>query len=101
MLMHITKAGFAVIAVAAAFGIANKPADAQNKVAVDWGTPGNAVPCDAWEKNEVAEIWSAVKPVTINGQKKFQLTLGKDGMAVGDTNVWQIVDKACGGKKQG
>jgi hypothetical protein len=73
---------------------------AQDKPAVEWGTPGNAIPCDAWEKNEIAEIWTATKPITINGRTMVDLTLSRNAMAVGDTNVWQIVDKACGHPKK-
>ena len=77
------------------------PVRSDDKAAVDWATPGNAVPCEAWEKNEVAEIWTATKPISINGKKMFSLTLGRNAMQVGDTSVWQIVETACGSAKKG
>jgi hypothetical protein len=71
------------------------------EAAVNWATPGNAVPCEAWEKNEVAEIWTATKPISINGKKMFALTLGRNAMQVGNTSVWQLVETACGPAKKG
>ena len=92
---------FLLAAATITLGCSIGDALAQNKPAVDWGTPGNAVPCAAWEKNEIAEVWTATEPVTINGRKMLNLTLNRNAMAVGDTNVWQIVETACGQSKKG
>ena len=97
--MTIGRTGF----LAAAIGLVCLTGGvfAQDKPPVDWATPGNAVPCQAWQKNEISEVWMATDPVTINGRKMLNLTLSRNAMAVGDTNVWQIVETACGQSKKG
>ena len=73
------------VAVAIAIGFGANPTGAQEKTAVKWGTPGNAVPCGAWVKK--GDTWTTVEPVSINGRRMGLVTLSPNAMMVGNTSA--------------